>query len=134
MVERNLVNIVVEETRVIVGKAVVDAPAWVLVEAPRIPCLSRVLPGDTYMEILQVREPLTPYTIYEPDPHRGPVMTCTLYFELGYFLAPPPIEALIKVVNTPDGSVYYTNPFPASEQTIIATGPFIKQVQVVSEG
>ncbi|UYZ64405.1 hypothetical protein [Hymenobacter weizhouensis] len=133
MVEPNLANIVLDGTSVTVGKAVVDVPRWVLVEALQIPCLSRILPQETYTEVFQVREPLMPYTVYEPGPHRGNIITCTLYFKLGYFLAGPSIESSIDIVNTPVGPVHHTAPFPASEQTTITVGPFAKQVQVVSE-
>lgn len=132
-VQPNLANVQVAAGQVVVGKAVVDVPEWIFVEALQIPCLSRVLPGELFAETVDLSLPLMPYTVYDYSPVQGAAVLYPLMVELGYFLASAYTEGFITTVNTPAGPAYHIDPFPASDQSIIAAGPFAKPVAVVSE-
>lgn len=132
-VQPNLANVRLEPERVVVGKAVVEVPEWMFVEAPQIPCLSRLLPGEGWEETLDLPVPLMPYTVYDYSPAIGKPVARKLLFELGYFLASPHTENFITAVRTPWGSAYYIDPFPASDQSLLVAGPWAEPVFVVSE-
>ncbi|MBO2010932.1 hypothetical protein [Hymenobacter negativus] len=132
-VQPNLANVQVANGQVVVGKTVVDVPEWMFVESLQIPCLSRVLPGETFAETLDLPLPLMPYTVYDYSPIRGAAVPYPLAVELGYFLASPYTEGFITTASTPAGPAYYIDPFPASDQSIIAAGPFAEPVAVVIE-
>lgn len=132
MVQPNLANVQLEGQRVTVGKTVVDVPDWMFVEALQMPCLSRLLPGEEFEEVVELPLPLMPYTVYDYSASQGPLVDCQLQFQLGYFLASPYTESLVTTASTPAGPAYSIGPFPASEQSLITSGPFAETVPVVS--
>ncbi|GAA4051502.1 hypothetical protein GCM10022409_42910 [Hymenobacter glaciei] len=132
-VQPNLANVRLESEHVVVGKTVVDVPEWMFVESHQIPCLSRILPGEEWEETFDLSLPLMPYTVYDYSPSTGKPVSRKLVFELGYFLASPHTEDFITSVRTSSGTAYYIDPFPASEQSLLAVGPWTEPVFVVSE-
>ena len=132
-VQPSLANVQVVGGQVVVGKAVVNVPEWMFVEALQIPCLSRVLPGEAFAETFDLPLPLMPYTVYDYSPVRGAAVSHPLVVELGYFLASAYTEGFITTVNTLAGTAHYIDPFPASDQSLISAGPFAEPVAVVSE-
>lgn len=131
-VDPNLVNVQLDAAHVKVSKAVATLPDWVFVEALHTPCLSRVLPNETFKEIIELSLPLMPYTIYEPSPATGLAITRPLLFELGYILASPYTETFITAVETPTSPAFYIEAFPAQEQSLISVSPFKNPVTVIA--
>ncbi|WP_156176168.1 hypothetical protein [Hymenobacter terrenus] len=133
-IDSNLVNVHLSAERVTVGKAVVDVPDWILVEALQTPCLSRVLPGESIEEVMELSLPLMPYTVYDYSPSQGPLVARTLFIELGYILASPYTESFITPVTTNSTveTAYHIGALPADEQSLITAGPFEGFVSVVS--
>lgn len=128
----NLVNVEASAEAVTVSKKVVDVPPGLLVEARRIPLMTRVAPGDEHTETVILALPLQLNNLYQSGPLNVPSVSRPLYFELGY-LPSEPTEAAIREVATPKGSAFGTDAFPASEQAIIAVGPFGQSVQVLAD-
>lgn len=128
----DLANVQVTPSRVTVGKAVVDVPYLMLVEVRHIPCMTRVAPGTAYEEAVHLPVPLMPYTFYESKVSNGPVVPRALCFELGYIRGLPHVERTVEPVATPTGQAYWTEPFPADQQTVIGVGPFQEAVAVTS--
>ncbi|MBO2009920.1 hypothetical protein [Hymenobacter negativus] len=128
----NLANVEASSEAVTVSKKVVDVPPGLLVEARRIPLMTRVAPGAEYAETVVLPLPLQLNNMYQSGPLNVPAVPRPLYFELGY-LPSEPAETAIREVATPEGSAFGTNAFPASEQAIITVGPFGQSFQVLAD-
>lgn len=120
----NLVNVVPSPETVTVSKTVVDVPFPLVMEVRHIPCMTRVEVGASFEETIALPLPLMPYTVYQSRRAQGPVVSRSLHFELGYLLGQPQVAAAVEPVAAPIGTVFYTEPFPASYQSLIGVGPF----------
>jgi len=128
----NMVNVQLQASRVTVGKAVVSVPDDMEVEARYTPCLSRVEPHGDYEETIEVPMPLSPFTWYRNKPMtKGPTHR-PLYFELGYIVSTPQLEARIRQVDTSRGRAFYLDVHP-EHQSLLSAGPLLPDVTVFSE-
>ncbi|WP_046246007.1 hypothetical protein [Hymenobacter terrenus] len=128
----NLANVEVSPEAVTVSKKVTDVPPGLMVEALRIPFMTRVEPGAAYEETVELALPLQLNNMYQAGPPNVPAVPRPLHFELGY-VSFGPAEA-IREVATPAGSAFGTDAFPESEQEVIRVGPFQGSVPVLDDG
>lgn len=124
--ERSLVYIELDEDRVIVAKKIAPVPPNMEVELRVIPLVTRVSGRGRFTETLVVTLPLTPISAYR-DPAADELETAardrSLFFELGYFLAPPEGDALAQAVRTSDGPGLRYGSFPIGSQRVLCVGP-----------
>lgn len=125
-IDRNLVTVEAEGARVLLGKKIVPVPEGTFVEKPYLPFVTRVEPGKSFEEVLELPLPLRPWTPYfmPPDSElRASAETAEAWFELGYFFAPPEGDALLQTYRTPQGLASYFDPFPIASQNLLRAGP-----------
>lgn len=118
-------------SQVIFSKAIVPVPGGLEVEYRYVPCLSKLLPNETFEESFEVALPVSPYSAYTPWLLRHAPEDRALSFEVGYFAATPQAETMIKEVAASNhGLAYRIDPFPLSSQQLLLTGPFKQPVPV----
>jgi hypothetical protein len=116
--DSDLVYVTLEADVVVVSKKLFPVPRDVRVEAPVVPCTSRVPPGEALGETLTMHLPLRCFTPYLSDRPRATDVHY-LAFELGYFLAHPDGERLARTVKTRQGSAPLFVPFPEGSQSLL---------------
>ena len=94
------------------------------------PLLTRVEPGQQFTSSLALPLPLVPYLKADNVAPAGVPISMSLYFEVGYFLGNFTTEKQISPVTTAEGTAYQIAPFLASNQQLIAAGPFGEPVAV----
>ena len=129
-VDQNMVHIRSEDTKVILSKAIVPVPGGLEVEYRYVPCMSKLLPNESFKELINIPLPVSPYSAYTPWLLRDAPESKVLFFELGYFAAVPQAEAMIREVATTGESAYRIDPFPLSSQKLLTVGPFRQSIGV----
>jgi hypothetical protein len=126
--DRDRVYVEVGPKSVMLSKKIFPVPQDIDVEQPVVPLATRVAPGESVVETIKLRVPLTPHTPYlrgaAPDPQAAPQVS-TVEFELGFFVVPPEREHLARAVTTSEGSAYSFGSAPAASQTILRAGPLV---------
>ena len=120
-----LVNVVVENGKVVLSKKIVSVPPRMKVERPNIPCVTKVPAGSNVQEIIRLRLPLKIWTPYTDDslPMQPQPVDKRLYFAIGYFLSTPEGDSMVQTVRTSDGPALYFYPFSIGSQKILEAGP-----------
>jgi len=102
----------------LLSKKIIPVPANVDVEKPDVPYVTKVEPGDTFREKLEVTVPVklwAPYAGTAGTAAEG--MELDAWFELGFFLAPD------ASVAKDAGGKLVVYPFAAEKQTVMRVGP-----------
>jgi len=115
----HLVYVTWDADSIVVSKKLFPVPSNVRVEAPVVPCTSRVAPGERLDETLILPVPLLCFAPYPTPTVEYDGETAALAFELGYFLAHPDGEKLAKIVETRQGSAPMFVPFPQGSQSLL---------------
>lgn len=130
----DLVNIVTRQDWVKISKAIPEIPFGLLVETPYMPCSLRLEPGTDYTQTITLPAPLRPYTKYESNLPDGPLVSRALHFELGYLRGLPQVASAATSLTTTAGDIVWSmHHLPASQQSIIAVGPFQGALAVISQ-
>jgi hypothetical protein len=125
LTDPHLVNVEVDNGKVLVSKTIVKVPAGTKVEQPNIPCVTKVPAGSNFQEIIRLRLPLKPWTPYSNDEIslQTQLADKRLRFTLGYFLSTPEGDNLVRTVQTGNGPALRFYPFSFSSQKILEVGP-----------
>jgi hypothetical protein len=122
--DSQLVNVTVEDGKVIVSKKIMNIPPRMKVERPNVPCVTKVPAGSKTQEIMRLPLPLKIWTPYTDD---SAVPQSTeekrLYFALGYFLSAPEGDQMVRTVQTSAGAALYFYPFSIGSQKVLEAGP-----------
>jgi hypothetical protein len=133
LTDPHLVNVEVDNGKVLVSKAIVKIPAGAKVEQPNIPCVTKVPAGSNFQEIIRLRLPLKLWTPYSNDETsiQAQLTDKRLRFALGYFLSTPEGDKLARTVQTSNGAALRFYPFSFSSQKILEVGPPSFSVPVI---
>ena len=129
-VDQNMVHIRPEDNKVILSKAIVPVPGGLEVEYRYVPCMSKLLPNESFKELINIPLPVSPYSAYTSRLLRHDPQRKVLFFELGYFVALPQAEAMVREVSTTSTAAYRIDPFPLSSQKLLTVGPFRQSIEV----
>jgi hypothetical protein len=113
-----------ENGSVVVSTKLFPVPDDMDVEKPNIPFLTRLEPNGSFKGLLTLELPLSPISPYvdaERD-GRGETESRNLYFEMGYFLGGPQVEARVKQFPTSEGPRLGVDTFSHSEQRLQKSG------------
>jgi hypothetical protein len=122
-VDKNICNIEVIDSKIVVSKKIPAIPDSIDVEIPYIPCVTLVAAGDEFTESIQLRLPLKPGTPYVTCDQPIRPVTLPVFFELGYFVGRPGTRALAETVATTVGPSLRFDPFTEAAQMILRAGP-----------
>ncbi|MDQ2770397.1 MAG: hypothetical protein M3Y54_07850 [Bacteroidota bacterium] len=129
-VDPQLAHIRQARHQVVVSKAIVPVPDGLEVEYRYVPCMSKLLPNETFEESFDLALPVSPLSAYTPWLLRADPVASELLFKIGYFVAAPEAENLVREVATPAGPAYRIDPFPLASQQLLSVGPFAKKIAV----
>jgi hypothetical protein len=111
----NLVYVLESGGTLVLAKKVIPVPAEVDVEKPDVPYVTRVDPGQTFRERIDLPLPLQLWSPYPAAPVSR-ALEMDAWFELGFFLAPDPSVA------QESGGNLIVYPFHAEQQEILRAG------------
>ncbi|AKT38207.1 uncharacterized protein CMC5_023500 [Chondromyces crocatus] len=114
----------VDPRAVVLAKKLVPVPPDIDVEAPEIPLITAVRPGDRFEETFSIPLPLKPHLPYgSPDGALGDPAPLDAWFELGLLLVPPEGAKLAREVRTTEGVALYLAPVTPATQIVLRAGP-----------
>ena len=114
--DSNLVYAQQSGDSVVLSKKIFPVPNDVDVEKPDVPYVTRVEPGQVFREKFTVPLPLKLWTPY-PGSAAPTLPQASVWFELGFFLAPDPSFA------KQSGGHLVVYPFPTEKQVVLRVGP-----------
>jgi hypothetical protein len=124
LTDRNLVYVEYNDARVELSKKALMPPDDFDVESPTVPVTTRVPPGASCGETLELRLPLEPYSEY-PQRNDAPVSRgAPMAFELGYVaLDSTTAGDFVREVGTSDGTGYmFAIAIPTGHRVLRVTG------------
>lgn len=126
----DLVWVVVEDERVVLGKKVPPVPEDMDVESRVVPVATRLAPGESIEETVRLVLPLESNFPYPVPPSRPVASALEAFYELGYVRIPPEGEAHVTRVETADGPGWYFSSFRAERQSVARIGPLAAPLPV----
>lgn len=119
-VHRVYVEVIAEG--VLLSKKAVPIPPNMAVEHMNLPCMSRIAPGESLEEEVEIPLPLWPHTPYlrytdkklavEPSP-------LDAWFEVGFLAVPPEGDRLAMAVSTTEGPALQFRAITVRSQTLV---------------
>lgn len=119
-VHRVYVEIVPEG--VLISKKAVPVPPNMAVEQVNLPCVSRVAPGASVEEEVEIPLPLAPGTPYQRYADKKLAAEPTLldaWFEVGFLAVPPEGDRLAVAAATTDGPAFRFNGITIRSQVLV---------------
>ena len=132
---RNLMYVEMEPVGVVLSKKIIPVPPNMDVEKPIVPCTTRVRPGETLSEVIEVAFPVKPSTPYAKPPTSSlqePEIQRSVWIDIGYLEPTRDVDALARDVRTTEGTAPYFYPVPVSSQKVLRVGPLPVTVPVVA--
>jgi hypothetical protein len=130
-VDPNRIYVLFDGKVAILSKQVIPVPEDKDVEAPEIPCVTRIEPGKSIRETVVVELPLAPWTPYQPAPTKiAPTMDAEVALQIGFFIEKPGTAKLATEIKTPRGTLLHFAPFNPANQILLKTPPFAFRVPV----
>ena len=122
--ERDSIGVYVEivPEGVLLSKKAVPVPPNMAVEQVNLPCVSRVAPGASVEEEVEIPLPLAPGTPYQRYPDKKLAAEPTLldaWFELGFLAVPPEGDRLAVAAATADGPAFRFNGITIRSQVLV---------------
>jgi len=110
------------------AKNIAPVPPLMKVEKRNVPCVAKVVPQGQFEESVILSLPLKPVSPYRHSDasHLQTAKDRNLFFELGYFIAPPEGDRLVREVNTAQGLGLRFDPFPFTSQRTLRVGPLLQ--------
>jgi hypothetical protein len=107
---------------VLLSKKAVPVPPNMAVEQPNLPCVSRVEPGGSIAEEMEIPLPLVPRTPYLRAPKADQQTETRLldaWFEVGFLAVPPEGDRLAVAASTSDGPALRFNGITIRSQVLL---------------